>query len=135
MADTTPLQRLVETTVPAATAGNAQDQTIDAVPYDGTVTSVTFTPEAAITGAATNFRTFRVLNKGQSGAGSTVVASLAFSSSGVTAAAFDETTITLSGTAANLAVASGDVLAWDETVAGTGLASPGGLVRVKVDRS
>lgn len=130
-----PLVRKLEATIPAASAAVAQDQTIGEAPFAGVVSSVTFTPEADITGAATNFRTFRVINKGQDGNGSTVVASLAFSSGAVTATDFDERAIDLSGTPANLAVAEGDILAWDETVAGTGLASPGGKVQVEISRS
>ena len=134
MAEQAPRQAVLRSTIPAsAAAGTAQDQAIDSVPFAGTVSAVTFTPEAAITGAATNYRTFRVVNKGQDGSGSTVVASLAFSSSGVTAAAFDEKAIALSGVAGATTVAAGDVLIWDETTAGTGLSSPGGEVRVAVD--
>jgi hypothetical protein len=136
MADTAPLSKVVEANVGGqATAGSVYDQTVGEAPFAGTVTAVTYTPEAAITGAATNFRTFRVVNKGQAGSGTTVVASLAFSSGAVTAAAFDEKSITLSGTPGNLVVAEGDMLVWDETVAGTGLASPGGLVRITIERS
>jgi hypothetical protein len=136
MPDYAPLQRNIEATIPAsANASTAQDQVVGVAPYDGTVSSVTYVPEADITGAATNYRTFRVVNAGQDGNGSTVVASLAFSSGAVTASDFDEKAITLSGTPANLVVAAGDVLKWDETVAGTGLASPGGRVRVQIDRS
>jgi hypothetical protein len=135
MTDTTPLQSTLRGTIPAASAGSAYDQTIDTVPWAATVSNVTFTPEADITGAATNYRTYRVVNKGADGNGTTVVASLAFSSGAVTANDFLPKAITLSATAANLVVAAGDVLAWDETVAGSGLASPGGEVRVTLDRS
>lgn len=135
MPDTSPLISKLEATVPSAIAGNAQDQVVGEAPFAGTVTSVTFTPEADITGAATNFRTFRLLNKGTDGNGTTVVASLAFSSGAVTASDFDEKDITLSGTPANLVVAAGDILLWDETVAGTGLASPGGKAQVEISRS
>lgn len=136
MAEQTPLRRTTKTTVAAsAAAGTAQSHTVDIAPFDGTVTAVTFTPDATVTGAATNYRTFTLVNKGQAGAGSTTVASLAFSSGSVVATGFDETAITLSGTPANLTVAAGDVLAWVETVAGTGLSSPGGVVSVVIDRS
>lgn len=136
MADQAPLQRTLEATIPAsAAAGTAQDQTVGVAPFAGTVSAVTFVPEADITGAATNYRTFRLLNKGSDGNGATVVASLAFSSGAVTASDFDEKAITLSAVAGATTVAEGDVLAWDETVAGTGLSSPGGRVRVTIDRS
>lgn len=130
-----PHVRKIEATIPSATAAAAQDQVVGEAPLAGRVTSVSFTPEAAITGQATNFRTFRLLNKGAAGSGSTVIASLAFDGAGVTAAAFDEREITLSATEANRDVAAGDILAWDETVAGTGLASPGGLAQVEISRT
>lgn len=129
-----PLISRLKETIPAVAAGVAQDQTVGEAPFAGSVNAVTFTPEAAITGQATNFRTFRLVNKGAAGAGTTEVASLAFSAGGVTAAAFDEKAITL-GVAANLLVAEGDILAWDEVVTGTGLASPGGLVQVEISRT
>lgn len=134
MVDTSPLQRVIEVTVPAAAAGVAQDQVIGPVPFSGAVSLVEFIPEADVTGAATNYRTFRVVNKGQDGNGTTLVASLPFSSGAVTATDFDAKAITLSGTPANLTVVAGDVLAWDETIAGTGLATPGGKIRVTIDR-
>lgn len=100
----------------------------------GTVDGVTYTPTATITGAATNTRKVSLINKGQSGAGSTVVATLQFNS-GTNATGYDETAITLSGTAANLNVAAGDVLAWQSDSVGTGLADPGGLVAITFGRS
>lgn len=130
-----PLVRKLEATIPSAGAGTPQDQVVGECPFAGTVTSVSFTPEADITGQATNFRTFRLVNKGQDGTGTTEIAALAFSSGGVTASDFDERAITLSGTPANLNVAEGDILAWDETVSGTGLASPGGKVQVEISRT
>lgn len=132
--ETETVQKL-ETTVPAsAAAGTAQDQVVGEAPEAGRVVSVSYTPEANITGAATNFRTFRLVNKGQDGNGSTLVASLAFSSGAVTADDFDEKVITLTGVTADRNVAAGDILAWDETVAGTGLSSPGGKVQVEIAR-
>lgn len=127
-----PLARVVEADAPAAVAATAQDTVLGKAPLAGAVSSVTFIPEAAITGAATNFRTFRLVNRGQDGSGTTVVASLAFDAATVTAAAFDERTIPLT---ASTAVAEGDVLVFDEIVAGTGLASPGGHVNVTVTRT
>lgn len=135
MADKAPLVKTLTTTVPAAIAAAAQDQTVGESPIAGTVTSVSFTPEADITGAATNYRTYSLVNKGSDGNGTTVVASLAFSSSGVTATDFDEKAITLSAVDGATTVADGDVLAWVEAVAASGLASPGGLVSVEITRS
>ena len=135
MPDTAPLVNKLAATIPSAIAAAAQDQAVGEAPFAGTVTAVTFTPEANITGQASNYRTFRLVNKGSDGNGSTVVASLVFDSGSVTANDFDERTITLSVTPANLVVAQGDILAWDEVVTGSGLASPGGLVQVEITRS
>lgn len=113
------------------TAGAVQDFVIGEVSHGGKVREVTVIPEAGVTANATNYRTIQVLNKGQAGAGSTVVASLALDTPTTDdLVAFDEKTIPLSGTAANLTVAEGDVLAVDETVAGTGLAHGGYTIKV-----
>lgn len=123
---------IIRHTIPVTTVGNSQPTIITAAGRDGTVSAVTFTPVAAITGANTNTRIYRLINKGQNGAGSTVVASLQMDS-GVNATAFVPKTITLSGTPANLNVVSGDVLAWESNAVGTGIADPGGLVNVTVN--
>ncbi len=135
MPDSAPLIRKLQATIPAAIAAVAQDQTIGEAPFAGTVTGVTFTAEAAITGQATDYRTYQVINKGTDGNGTTVVAELAFSDAPVTAADFDEKAIPLSAVAGATTVAEGDILAWNELVAGDGLASPGGLVQVEISRA
>ena len=130
---TQPLQQVVQEDAPgAATAANASTVASRA-PFAGTVSAVTYTPVTAITGADTNPRKVELINRGQSGSGTTVVASLQFDS-GVNAAAMDEKTITLSGTAANLVVAAGDVLEWKSSAVATGLADPGGSVTVTFTR-
>jgi hypothetical protein len=103
-------------------------------PAAGVVNSVTYTPNAAITGANTNTRAVRLRNRGQAGAGTTVIAELQFNS-GVNATSMDEKVITLSATAADLVVAEGDVLEWFSDAVGTGLADPGGLVQVAIGRT
>lgn len=125
------MARKLSSTVPGLGAAVAGDQVVGEAPYSGRVTAVTYTPEAAITGADTNNRTVALVNKGQAGAGSTVVASLTFADD-TDAVAFDEEALTLSAVAGATRVAKGDVLAWVETVAGTGLASPGGHVQVEI---
>ncbi|MFE6785192.1 hypothetical protein ACFVFF_23335 [Streptomyces sp. NPDC057680] len=136
MPDAAPLVRVIEADVPAvSTAGNDDDTVITQAPFDCTVTAVEYVPEAAITGAATNHRTFSLVNKGQAGSGSTTVASLAFDSGSVTASANNERAITLSATAANLVLAAGDTLLWRSIHIGTGITDPGGLVRVTLSRN
>lgn len=130
-----PLVRPIEADVPAvSTAGNSDDTVLAHAPFSGTVTAVEYVPEAAITGAATNNRTVSLVNKGQAGSGTTVVATLNFAS-GVNAVANDQKTIPLSATAADLVVAEGDVLQWRSVAVGTGIADPGGLVKVTVSRT
>lgn len=119
---------------PVATAGNDADTPVFVAPFACTVTSVTYTPSATITGAATNNRTLNLRNKGLTGVGTTVVASLNFAS-GVNADAFDEKAITLSGTPANLVLAAGDVLALQSLPILTGITDPGGMLRVTVTRN
>lgn len=116
---------------PVATAGNDLNTNVYVCPQAGTLTGVTYTTVTAITGAATNKRDVVLVNKGQSGAGTTIMATLSFDS-GVNTVASDEKTITLSGTPANLQVVAGDVLQWQSTHIGTGIADPGGLVNITI---
>lgn len=129
-----PLTRVIQSTLPALGAAVAGDQVVGEAPFTGTVTGVTFTPEANITGDSTNTRTFTLQNKGQAGSGTTVIATLAFTT-GNNAVMFDEKAFTLSGTAANLNVTDDDILVVVETVAGSGLANPGGRIEVTFSRS
>lgn len=130
-----PLVRDISANVAAVAAGSDLTTIIGEAPFAGTVTAVTYAPNATLTGANTDSRTLAVVNKGTDGNGATAVASKAFTS-GVNANDYDETAITLSGTAANLVVAEGDVLAFTSThVGSTGLADPGGRVAVTISRS
>ncbi len=136
MSESAPLQKTIEATVPAATKEAVQDQVIGEAPFAGTVTAVKIVPEAAGVANATNFRTFRVVNKGASGSGSTVVASLATDTPTTDdLKAFDEKVIPLSGTAADLVVKEGDVLVADEIKAAEGLAHSGYRIIVEISRS
>lgn len=108
--------------------------TLGAAPFTGKVTGVSFVPEAASTGDNTNTRTYTLVNKGQAGAGTTVIATLALTT-GVNLVAFDAKAATLSATAADLVVAAGDVLAWVSTHAASGLVDPGGTVKVVGNRA
>ena len=104
------------------------------VPFDGVIESVQWIPDAAIAGAATNHRKHELVNKGAAGVGTAVPAVLAYDN-GVNGVAFDAKTVPLSATAADLAVVAGNVLAWSSTAPGTGLADPGGLLRVVIRRN
>lgn len=130
-----PLTATFQAPVTNVAAGSDLTSPIGEAPFAGTVTSVEYIPTSVLTGADTNSRTCTLYNRGQSGAGSTSVASKAFTN-GVNAPANDNTAITLSGTPANLAVAAGDILDWESLhIGGTGLADPGGVVRITISRS
>ena len=133
MGDQAPLVQKFEAEIGACAVGADFAKPIR-VPFAGTVTSVTYAPVAAITGAATNNRTISVVNHAQDGTGTTVVASLNFAS-GVNAAAFDEKDITLSVVAGATTVAAGDILEVRSLHIGTGIADPGGTAFVEISRS
>lgn len=135
MSEQAPLVRVISENVPGvATAGSDDTIMLAEAPFAGTVTSVTYTPDADITGAATNHRRVALINRGATGAGTTIVAELSYDT-GINGVAGNEQALTLSGTAGNLTVAAGDILAWFSDAVGTGLADPGGLVQAEVSRS
>lgn len=134
MPDTSPLVQTFERIIPATATASDSETDLIVAPFAGTVSAVTYVASTAITGADTNSRTVVVVDKGAAGSGTTIVATKAFTNA-VNAAADAATTITLSGTAANLVVAAGDVLVWQSTHVGTGLADPGGLVHIELTRS
>jgi hypothetical protein len=105
-------------------------------PFTGKVSEVTYTAIAAVTGAASPAsRTLSLINHGQAGVGTTVVASLPLVS-GVNLVAYDEKALTLSATAADLVVTAGDILEFrSAAVGGTGLVDPGGTVSVTFERN
>lgn len=102
-------------------------------PFDCTVESVEYIPDANIIGANTDTRKVSAINAGSAGSGTTEIAGLQFNS-GVNATARDAKTITLSGTSANLDLTAGDVVAWKSEAVGNGLADGGGLVRIVVTK-
>jgi hypothetical protein len=125
------LQMVVQ---PVGTAGNDLLTIIGEVPAAATVSEVTYTPMAALSGANTNSRTLTLYNRGTTGVGTTVVAQLALVA-GVNLVDNDEKAITLSATPANLVVADGDVLEWESLHVGTGIVDPGGVVQVTIART
>lgn len=134
MADTAPLVRKVQGNIPATAQAATADQTLGEAPFAGTVSAASYTPEANITGDSTNSRTLTLVNKGADGNGTTVVATLAFTT-GVNATDFNEQAFTLSVVEGATTVASGDILAVVSTFVASGLADPGGLVQVDITRS
>jgi flavoprotein len=134
MADEAPYTSSRHVVAAAVSGGADADTPVFVAPFPATVTSVQYVTPSAITGANTNTRRCRSSTRAQAGSGSTTVASLALTS-GVNTVAFVPKAVTLSGTAANLVLASGDVLIWNSTHVGTGITDPGGLVVVTYSRN
>jgi hypothetical protein len=128
---TSPAGQTYEATIPAQTAATDVDNIVAEAPFDGVVTGVSIIPEAAVTGDDTDTRTFTLINKGQSGAGTTVVATLALET-GVNLVAFDEKAFDLSEDEEDLEVTAGDVLVIAEVTPGNGLAHSGGRIQVTI---
>lgn len=120
--------------VPSVAQAATSSVAILEMPYAGTVTAVTYTPIANITGDNTNTRTLTLVNKGLDGNGTTVVATLAYTT-GVNATDFNEDALTLSAVEGATTVAEGAILAWVSTHGASGLADPGGLVQIEVTRT
>lgn len=118
----------LQAAVPAMFSADAADQVISMgrVARPGLINSVEFIPGWTMNGADTNSRTFTLLNLGQSGAGTAVVATLALTS-GVNLTRGVAKVITL-GAAADRVVAIGDSLIWRSAAVGSGLPDPGGRV-------
>lgn len=134
MTDQAPRTTILEAPVDNVAAASDLTTVIGEVLEAGTVSSVSFTPKANITGNDAESRHYALINKGQDGNGTTSVATLDMDT-GVSANDFDEKALTLSGTPANLVVAAGDILAFTSTHEGsTGLADPGGSVKVEITR-
>lgn len=115
----------------AVGAGNDAEVEVGKVQEVGTtvtVSGVKYIPDGTITGAATNNRTLQLINKSQANA---VIATLNFAN-GVNAPQGAEKDIPVTG---NATPNVGDVLAWVSTHIGTGIADPGGKVRVTITRT
>lgn len=113
-----------------ATPGTEDEFDLFVAPFDLQVVRAQWLPAADVTADPTNFFTLELRNRGGDGTGTAVPASRAYSSGDSSAhVAVD---MTLSGTAADLQVAAGDVLTARKSTAGggTGLAMPDGVVQL-----
>jgi hypothetical protein len=79
MPDTAPLVAL-RGDRPAVAAGSDKESNVVDVEFAGTVTLGLYSPDTVLTGANTDSRTIVLVNKGQAGAGTTIVATKAFTS-------------------------------------------------------
>lgn len=123
-----------QTRVAAVAAASDLVTVVARAPFAGTV-ALSFIPDTVLTGADTDSRTITGENEGQAGAGTTVIATKAFTA-GVDAPALDETVITASAVSGATDVAEGDVISFKSThVGGSGLAQPPGLAVVTFTRT
>jgi hypothetical protein len=107
----------------------AQRQSVGRVQRPGVIASVELIPSWTLSGANTNYRTIAVYNRGTSGAGTALVASLDLTS-GVDLTRGVPKALTL-GTGADRTVAVGDMLEWISTTTGSGAPAAGGRVIVQ----
>jgi hypothetical protein len=112
-----------------ATAGTEDEFVGVCAPFNCKVTGVKWIPKAGITANASNYFTLNLRNR-TTGAGTAVAASRSYAATNSTA--LTPETVALSGTAANLNVAAGDLLTVEKLNTGTGLAMPAGVVQVTV---
>lgn len=113
-----------------AAAGTDYTEVVGTAPFAGTISAVSYIPDAAVSGATSTATTLAVRNETQNLA----AAALAFIT-GVDLVAFTAKALTLSGTAANLVVAAGDVITFKKTHASTGTAMSSGSVEVVFSRN
>ena len=119
----------------AATGAGADASGLVVAPFDCTLTAATVVSLTGLTGANTDSRTIQVFNRGQAGSGTTLMASKAYTS-GNNLTAEDEASLTLSGTAADLVIAAGDVIEVKSLhVGSTGLAGPQFIGRLAISRT
>lgn len=126
-----PLTRAERESLISKTANASSENPVIVAPFTGAVTAVTYSPNEQITGSAANGRTLSVINKGSANLGSATVASLTIGV-GTVLSAFEQNAITLE--TANVAVTAGDVLVF-KSAAGTGVADPGGEVRITFSKT
>lgn len=136
--------RITSTKAVRVTGRAAADATLDeslggspnrAAARQSTVSAVRFYPDAAIDSTDTNSLTYSLLNGGNDGTGTTVVATLALVAAVADLTKHASRAITLSSTAANLDIDDGDVLIWRSEKVGTGLLDPGGLLEIDFQRA
>lgn len=136
MSERAPNRSVLEENVPPVTILATTVTQLGEVTEAGTLTAASYTPQANITGAASPAsRTIEIINKGLDGNGAVVMATLAFLG-GINGLDFDEIAFTLSVVAGATTAAVGDqIVANSIPVGGTGLADPGGRIRLNFDRS
>ena len=94
------------------------------------ITGVTFCPDTAVTGAATNNMTLQLRNKGTAGTSTTAVTTIKTYASGTDILIFDQDALTVTSTTADAVIDNGETVALNKAENGTGLALPAGTVTI-----
>jgi hypothetical protein len=118
-------------------AANDLSSLVGKAPFAGSVVAVEYEPSGAMTtnGATNIARQFTLYNRSSGGAGSVVVAQLTTGSANTLADNVPKV-VPLSTVTSAQTVAAGDTLEWESLHSGaTGIADPGGKVRVDISRS
>jgi hypothetical protein len=97
------------------------------VPFAGTVTGVTYTPEVEEAESGTEYRVFTLEDLTSSESIAT------FSTKAAKIKAAEQKTLTLNATAADLVVKAGDILKWKD-VSTEGKESKGGVLKITIAR-
>jgi hypothetical protein len=116
---------------PAANA--TRDDVVVVAGVTGAIVAVTISPDTAMAGVDTNSATLSLINKGQTGGDTRVVATRALTNT-VNLVAFDEFSLTVSTTPATVAVVKGDILALSHIKVGSNVAvtTPESIVKVSI---
>jgi len=112
--------RTVVVGVGSVSAGSTTDVPIWAAPFRCKIRACYIIPQADITGAATNYMTLKIVNKGSDGSATKTVASKAFTN-GVNASDYTRTSL---GDVSNNELNEGEVLQFKKEESGTGMAMP-----------
>ncbi|HSZ70235.1 MAG TPA: hypothetical protein VK756_07725 [Solirubrobacteraceae bacterium] len=118
---------LVELGVTSA-AKTSYEDIVAVVPFAGTVTGVTYTPEAEEGESGTEYRVFKVEDL----TSSQVLAE--FSTKAAKIKAAEQKALTLNATAADLVVKAGDILKWKDTST-EGKETKGGVLKITIART
>lgn len=134
MAERAPAFQELQAELPGLATDAEADYILGEVKEAGSIYDASITPKANYTGGATNYRQYDVINKGLDGNGAVVMATLALAAA-TTMDDFDEKPMVLTSTLADRNVLPGQILVLRSSSPGTGIADPGGVAKVTLQRA
>jgi hypothetical protein len=111
-----------------AAAGTDDEFVLGTLPVNATITAAKWVPAAAVTANGTNFSILSVRNRKADASGTALPATRSYAATN--SVAFVPESMTLSGTAADLSCAAGDVLTVQRIHTASGVVIPAGRVEV-----